>query len=852
MADEIKDQFNEADDSQKEFTSNFKESIDILRDAIISLGDKLNEALKEGIRNTEGLDSATKRVANKYRRELESSVDKVIIGTDTLKDLQNKINNGLDISKDISKEINSLEKEKEKILSRVESLKRQGIDLEEETQILLKYHIQDQEDILKNLKKENKNREDALGLIGKLAEGGEHVIEHIDKSGKWNKALGLDDAIHKTRHFATQLTQSGKQAAGLGGKFQIMGNLVGNIGKNLLKGFGPLAILLEIVHEVIHMDKVVGETAKKLGISYEHAFKIKGEMAKISNNSMDVFATSTNILEAYMNINEALGTRISLSKEELLTYNELTKRAGYSNEAALEMVKLGALTNKSSKELSKEFLGHAKLTAGQNKLILNEKQLLEGVSKISAAIKLSMGGSTSKIAEAVVKAKALGVEFSKLEGIQQSLLDFESSISAEIEAELFTGKQINLERARYAALTNDIATLSEELAKNFGTAEEFGRMGYFTQQKMAAAVGMTREELSQSLIEREALQNLSAKEGESIQQAYQRQLASLMLGDKKLTLEEARLELAKKLGNQQYADQLNSVSMQEEFNQTIEKLKEIFVSLAKPILAIVKPLVDVLSPVLSGIAFIVQKSLEPALNSIQVIFEAIGEILSPIKDMWEEIMKELGFSSDEGDKFWKTLMGIQKTIVQGILKPIIEVGKAIIKGIMTPLKGVAGVIGGIMKIFKGDFEEGFRQITKGIITVISSPFQLLLDLALGTINGIIKGINLIPGVDINKIPIPDIADMNMKVIPKMDDGIIPPIGQQQNYSRILSGPEGSVKINDKDTIVTGTNLNQNNSNNELTEVKNILLKILNKSQDIYLDGNKVGYALSTGKANFYT
>lgn len=849
MADEIKDQFNEANESQNEFTSNFKESIDILRDAIISLGDKLNEALKEGIRNTEGLDSATKRVANKYRRELESSIDKVIIGTDTLKDLQNKVNSGLDISKDISKEINNLEKEKEKILSRVESLKRQGIDLEEETQVLLKYHIQDQEDILKNLKKENKNREDALGLIGKLAEGSEHVIEHIDKSGKWNKALGLEDAIHKTRHFATHLTQSGKQVAGLGGKFQIMSNLVGNIGKNLLKGLGPLAIILEIVHEIIHMDKVVGETAKKLGISYEHAFKIKGEMAKISNNSMDVFATSTNILEAYMNINEALGTRISLSKEELLTYNELTKRAGYSNEAALEMVKLGALTNKSSKELSKEFLGHAKLTAGQNKLILNEKQLLEGVSRISAAIKLSMGGSTSKIAEAVVKAKALGIEFSKLEGIQQSLLDFESSISSEIEAELFTGRQINLERARYAALTNDIATLSEELAKNFGTAEEFGKMGYFTQQKMAAAVGMTREELAQSLIERETLQKLSAKEGETIQQAYQRELADL---SKIMTVEEARIKLANKLGNQQYADQLNSVSMQEEFNQTIEKLKEIFVSLAKPILAIIKPLVDVLSPVLSGVAFIIQKILEPALQNIQMIFDAIGEMLSPFRDLFNEIGKTLGLSGEEGEKLWKTFLQIHKTVYSGLLKPIIEIGKAIIKGIVNPLKGIINIIGGIIKIFKGDFKEGFAQIGEGIIKMLTSPFQLIMDLALGSINGIIKGINLIPGIKLPEIPIPDMAQLTMNVIPKMDDGIIPSI-KEGGYSRMLSGPEGSIKINDKDTIITGTNLNQKeNSNEELNEIKNILLKILNKSQDIYLDGNKVGYALSTGKANFYT
>lgn len=848
MADN-KDSFDELNNSQKEFTNNFKESIDFLRDAIISLGDRLNESLKQGIKNTGGLDEVTKRVANRYRRELENSIDKVVIGTDTLKHLQEKINKGLDITNDVSKEISNLEKEKEKILSRVASLKRQGIDLEEETQTLLKYHLQDQENILNNLKKENKHREDALGLIGKLTEGSHHVLEHIDKSGKFSKALGLEDAIHKTRNFATQLTQSGKQAAGIGGKFQIMQNLIGNIGKNLLKSLGPLYIILEIVHAVIHMDEIIGETAKKLGVSYDEAFNIKGEMSKIANSSLDIFATSSNLLEAYTSINEALGSRVSLTKEELTNYNELVKRAGYSKETAIELTKLGALTNKSSKELTKEFLGHAKLTAGQNKLILNEKQLLEGISKISSSIKLSMGGSTSKIAEAVVKAKQLGIEFSKLEGIQQSLLDFESSISSEVEAELLTGKQLNLERARYAALNNDIKTLAEEISKNIGTAADFGNLNVIAQDKLAKSLGMSREELSQTLIEREALAKLSAKDGENIQQAYNRELKSLSIihGE-----EEARLIMAKKLGNQQLSDQLNSVSMQEEFNQTIEKLKEIFVSLAKPILAIIKPIVDILSPVLSGIAWVLQKLIEPAAQTTKLVFEAIGEILSPIKDAFSEIGEMFGFTGKDIEKLWETLMGVHKTLVKGILYPVIEVGKAIIKGIMTPLKGVAQLISGVIKIFKGDFSEGFKEISHGIIKLITSPIQLLVDMSLGSINGIIKGINNIPGVKIPKIPVPDIAELTVNAIPKVDDAVIPPIGV--GYSRMLTGPEGSVKINDKDTILTGTNLNNNKNNenyhNELKDIKNLLNVLIQKPQHIYLDGVRVGSVLTTGKAGW--
>ena len=47
---------------------------------------------------------------------------------------------------------------------------------------------------------------------------------------------------------------------------------------------------------------------------------------------------------------------------------------------------------------------------------------------------------------------------------------------AEMEAELLTGKELNLEKAREAALNNDNVTLMEEISKNFGSMEEFGKM----------------------------------------------------------------------------------------------------------------------------------------------------------------------------------------------------------------------------------------------------------------------------------------------------------------------------------------------------------------------------------------
>jgi len=184
------------------------------------------------------------------------------------------------------------------------------------------------------------------------------------------------------------------------------------------------------------------------------------------------------------------------------------------------------------------------------------------------------------------------MSLSQVDKIAESLLDFESSISNELSAELLTGKQINLEQARLYALNNDMAGLSREIAKNFGSVAEYSKMNRIQQEAAAKAVGMSREELATTLTDQAALKGLS--------------------GDK-LKDAQAALDLARSQGMtedqiaQQGVDNLmKQQSVQERLNNSVEKLKEVFVSIAEPILQIISPIVDILLPALSSINYIFQ------------------------------------------------------------------------------------------------------------------------------------------------------------------------------------------------------------------------------------------------------
>ena len=99
----------------------------------------------------------------------------------------------------------------------------------------------------------------------------------------------------------------------------------------------------------------------------------------------------------------------------------------------------------------------------------------------------------------MAQAKSLGVELNAILGTQASLLDFETSIANELAAEALIGRDINLEKARQAALTDDIATLTQEVAAQFGSVEEFQSLSVIQQSAFAKALGMSRDKLAEQL-----------------------------------------------------------------------------------------------------------------------------------------------------------------------------------------------------------------------------------------------------------------------------------------------------------------------------------------------------------------
>ena len=487
----------------------------------------LVDSIKDSVKELTKLNTESGKITNSFN-ELDSIASRVLRSK---KDIKNASSEELkNIGQSITEEVQNLKLQREKLKEK----QRQRILTAEEGKQLR--HLVDLMDDQGNLRKKTLRGEE------------NYLVTLQEETKELEKQAKIEENIEKTK-------TAGKDAA-LG------------ISKALESAFGIGAILTFFKG----VDDRIGGLAKNLNMTYNEAADLNKQFADMGSSMNDAFLNSKSLGESFTAISQDLGVSVAADaeamKEELATFTKLRDQAGFTNEELTKFYKLGLVNNKTLEQTTEEFLGGAKALSAQKGLAINVKQLMKETASASSALKLTLSAVPGGLAKAAVEAKALGVSLEQLENIQQGLLNFEDSISAELEAELLTGKEINLEKARLAALNGDIGEMAKELNAELGGSAEFNKMNVIQQEAMAKAVGMTREELAKSLIEQEALQNIGAASAEEAKAKYDK-LRETMSAE----------EAAKSLGDEQLAQQYEQASIQEKFNATLESAKDIFVQM---------------------------------------------------------------------------------------------------------------------------------------------------------------------------------------------------------------------------------------------------------------------------------
>jgi hypothetical protein len=463
---------------QKSITEDLVDAYDVIENELDSISKLINKQLKDqgaSVRQVSEIKSIYSSL-NKTNRELQYLNEKYYEGT--LK------------TKDVSKQLVQNEKDYARIQRQITLALDQGnktlaAKFEKQARTLGKIIKEGEE-----LKKQNGYIDKRVGLTGKLLSGLEKIpilgeaidFEEINTS--------MRNAVGNTNVFGAGLKTAGKQLKeGL---------------RDPLVQFALLtAFYGKIIKAAYSHNELLTKTGNLLGASKEEARGLYEESFKYSTTAHNSFITAERLLESQIKLNTTLGTSVNLGDKNAEAFARLNHFYGLSEESAGKLVELGVEQDKNGIDIlntTGKTFGIQKAQYGGT-LALNK--VLDKVANVSSDIYVNFKGNTESIARSVMNADRLGLSLDKVSQIGESLLNFESSIENELKAELLTGKQLNLEKAREYALSGDIENLTKEISKQVGGIHEFEKMNVIQRKAYAEAMGMSVQEMSTMLRKQE-------------------------------------------------------------------------------------------------------------------------------------------------------------------------------------------------------------------------------------------------------------------------------------------------------------------------------------------------------------
>lgn len=510
----------------------------------------------------------------------------------------------------------------------------------------------------------------AAGLLGVLGIAGlvAGVKAGLDKLSAPFKALG---GLVKSNLSAPLAQASNLVSGGIGGGMGIGGGgISGGGATNLLGGFqdliskipivggllgGLVGIFKSIVDLVLGIDQGLTNFARNIGMSKDRAKGIKEEFRAIAKASDNIVVNETRLMESQAELTKALGVRSQFASDILQNNIKLKEIAGLELETRKAIAQTSITTGKNAEKLTKSILAQSKAFEFETGIAFEFRDVLNQASKQAGVLGLIFTKNDKQLTNMLMRTKAMGYELKQLDALASSFLDFEGSISKEMEAQVLTGKELNLTRAREAALNNDLVTLAKEINTQVGSADDYLRMNRIQQEAIAESVGMTRDSLADVLKQQEYYRRLGASNLKQAQEELR------VLKQRGLT----QAEISKKIGEDAY-NYITQTSTAERLTETMNRIKTIFIEFVEK----------------SGILdFItnpqkIQGFVTGLINKLAGAVELIGSIVATTLDL---IAKVAGFFGADSAKF----RGLASSVRTGTA------------GLAGGLRGASDTIGGM-------------------------------------------------------------------------------------------------------------------------------------------------------------
>lgn len=671
--------------------------------------------------------------------------------------------------------------------------------------------------------KENKKTEERKAILEEIASGKRKAtkaelgdISIINKEGKKLYGKAAENFLKKgnniTKIAGKQVGKGQLAMKGLQAGFKMLGPLV----KRALGPIGLILTLVDIVKGIVKAMAAASEAtaafSRNMLISREAARELftktlpaaVGYYNDIQASQGEITISVQKMQDAMATLNDQLGIQDNLVSDiysnTTLNVGEVAKMTNYyglSAEASTRLFLEAEKTGASLEDQNRDLFGNIAALQVSTGYHADMNKIIEETTKISGNLYANFRGNTKEMAKAVFQSKLLGLSLSETENIGKSLLNFEQSIAAEMEAEMLLGKDINLEKAREYAVLGQTDKLMREINKQAGSYTDFLNMNMFQRESLAKALGMEVSQLADMFRKQEEADALRERNQRTLNQLKEAGIDADLeaLGIKLDGLTEIQLageragktqeDINRELGDF-VAKKKNELGAQQRFTEALDKAKEAFARMVDG------GLLDSLADVLDGLVN----------SALFAGYKEEGEarrIATAAKEKGNEEEVKIANAAVEAQKDNKSVDKIKNTA--GTAMAAAATGAAIgsvIPGVGTAIGAAIGGIGGlIVGYLENEQTEAIANET--------------LEAA--------RNLNLVEN------PTPSSTDT-------ANDFIMRP-GQRP------------LKFNKGDLIIGGTNLG-GEGNDEVVSLLKELIETVQTTSGVYMDSTQVGTALTVG------
>jgi hypothetical protein len=480
-------------------------------------------------------------------------------------------------------------------------------------------------------------------------------------------------------------------AVGLSGGVRGMSSMIGIAGK-LLASINPIVLAIIGIGLAAYagferfkeIDKAAKSFRETTGLLNSQTMGLQQNIQNISRDMAGLGVNAEDVAKAAGEFTNEFGGLEQPAKGTLESMVMLNKNFGVGFSEATKLNKvfqnMGGLSEAQAQSMTNSVVEMSKLAG-----VAPSKVIADIAQNSEVAYKYFRGGP-KELAKAAVSLAAMGSSLESAAKSSASLLDFESSITSELEASAMLGKQLNFDKARTAAFNGDLYGQEKAIMEQLQGIGDISKMNVYQKEALEKATG---KEIGQLL-------NM-----QKIQEKFPN------LDEGRLAAANALIDSGKDISKITEADldaQNKRLASQKEMQSQMDNLQNGVSALGTGFMDMFVPFAAFLMPIISDLVDIIGSILMPLMKGIGAVFKIALGALSAVFN-----------------------------VLMAIIKPIFAIAGAIFEGLIAPISMVGDALEPIFAKF-GELKDKIMQAITPLLPIFSFLGKLLGTILVGAVN----------------------------------------------------------------------------------------------------------------------